>query len=591
MTTSITAFRLRLTSLWPALAALVAALALLWWQIPQLQERTVVRQLYSVLDLLAPQVQPRLGQPLEELQPWVEELAADGPLRITIIHANGTVFADSARTLDETSYMENHGQRPEVLMAWEKGRGVSVRRSTTTGLSYVYTARPVPSSSGERWVLRVAQPLEELAALRQRLLLATLVAAAVGLLAMAIVSWHLDRRYFRPATELIEDAAKLPDIGFSHRVAIPDQPDLGRLARVINTLSTQGQAQLAALESERDQLKAILSSMSEGVLVTDRDGRAVLANPAFRKLFGLRAPVVGMSPLEICRRPQLAKVIEEATGRSGVPPMDRPVQTHDDRTVFLTGAHLRGNGGAVIVARDITEEERLVTMRRDFVANVSHELKTPLAAIRGYAETLRDGALEEPDTARRFVDRVLGQCQRLQALLADLLTLSRLESVSPAPDSEPVNLWQVAEHAFELVRQEAEKKDIRTELDLQEVPRIPGRSGDLERLLVNLLQNAVRYNRPGGRVLLRMHQAGSQIVIEVEDTGLGIPQESLPRLFERFYRVDKGRSRCEGGTGLGLSIVKHVAQAHGGEVEVESSTGEGSTFRVRLPLPRQRQTA
>jgi two-component system, OmpR family, phosphate regulon sensor histidine kinase PhoR len=238
----------------------------------------------------------------------------------------------------------------------------------------------------------------------------------------------------------------------------------------------------------------------------------------------------------------------------------------------------------VVVARDTTELTRVADMRRDFVANVSHELKTPLAAIRGYAETLRDGALDEGPTARRFTERILWQCRRLQALLDDLLTLSRLEGVTPPPQREPVDLAALVRRTVELLAASAREKRVAVEVVEEPLPPVPGDADALERLLTNLLDNALKYNRPDGQVTVRLRREGGQAVIEVSDTGIGIPQEALARIFERFYRVDKGRAREEGGTGLGLAIVKHVAQSHGGQVEVDSRIGRGSTFRVRLPF-------
>jgi two-component system phosphate regulon sensor histidine kinase PhoR len=237
----------------------------------------------------------------------------------------------------------------------------------------------------------------------------------------------------------------------------------------------------------------------------------------------------------------------------------------------------------VVVARDTTELTRVADMRRDFVANVSHELKTPLAAIRGYAETLRDGALDEPPTARRFTDRILSQCRRLQELLADLLILSRHEG-DAALEREPVSLDAIARHAVELLTPAAREKRVEIELREEPVPPVHGDAGNLERLLLNLLDNAIKYNRPDGKITVRVGRCGTEAVLEVIDSGIGIPPESISRIFERFYRVDKGRAREEGGTGLGLAIVKHIAQAHGGQVDVESRIGRGSTFRVRLPL-------
>jgi two-component system phosphate regulon sensor histidine kinase PhoR len=242
--------------------------------------------------------------------------------------------------------------------------------------------------------------------------------------------------------------------------------------------------------------------------------------------------------------------------------------------------------GVVVVARDTTAASRLDEMRRDFVANVSHELKTPLSAIRAYAETLRDGALEDKPAAERFVDRMIEQSRRLQALLDDLLTLSRLENLEERPQPEPVDLMPILRRAVEVVEEPARARDV--EVLLQEAvappPPVWGDRESLERLATNLLDNAVKYNREGGRVAVTVEVGPPELVLEVADTGIGIPEESVPRLFERFYRVDKGRARDEGGTGLGLAIVKHVAQSGGGRVEVESELGVGTVFRVHLPL-------
>jgi two-component system phosphate regulon sensor histidine kinase PhoR len=255
----------------------------------------------------------------------------------------------------------------------------------------------------------------------------------------------------------------------------------------------------------------------------------------------------------------------------------------------------------VVVARDTTQATRLDEMRRDFVANVSHELKTPLSAIRAYAETLRDGALEDRPAAQRFVARILEQSRRLQALLDDLLTLSRLESLEERPRRERVDLLPILRRAVEVVEDAARGRGIEVRIEAPPgaaapVPPVLADREGLERLTTNLLENAVKYNREGGRVAIRLSRTASgeapgergHAVLEVADTGIGIPEEALPRIFERFYRVDKGRARPEGGgaggTGLGLAIVKHVTQSAGGQVEVESELGAGTTFRVRLPL-------
>jgi two-component system phosphate regulon sensor histidine kinase PhoR len=431
--------------------------------------------------------------------------------------------------------------------------------------------------------LRFAGPEAGPAAVRSHLAAALALAVAAAGLGL-LLSWlWIDRRLFRPLGRLIAGALAS---GQAQRVEEPELEELAVLSRALNRLAETAESHIATLRSERDHLQSILASMSEGVLVVGPDSRASSANPAFRRLFDLTGEVAGKPVLELSRQPELARVIADTLRQGGPQSGQIELQVPERRTLLLASAALSGGErGAVVVVRDTTELTRVADMRRDFVANVSHELKTPLAAIRGYAETLRDGALAEEETARRFTERLLWQCRRLQALLDDLLTLSRLESIGPAlAGREAVDLATLAQRALETLAPAAREKRIRLQVREQPLPRIRGDADGLERLLVNLLDNAIKYNRPGGEVVLLLASAGSEALIEVADTGIGIPPDALGRIFERFYRVDKGRARDEGGTGLGLAIVKHIAQSHGGHVEVESRMGRGTTFRVFLPL-------
>ena len=415
---------------------------------------------------------------------------------------------------------------------------------------------------------------------------AALAAGGVGL----VLSRWMGRRLFRPLERLIAGAGELASGRHDHRFEVPEAAELAALAGALNRLAAGVEAQLAALGTERDHLTSILGGMAEGVLVVDRQGRALLVNPAFRRLFGLAGEVAGKLPLEVARYPEMAAIIDEVL--AGHPAAERQLELRspERRTVTLESTALAAavGGGAVVVARDTTEAHRVAAMRRDFLANVSHELKTPLAAIRGYAETLAGGALDEAETARRFTGRILDQCRRLQALLDDLLTLSRLESVEVPHERRPVDLPLLIEREIELLAKAAEERQVTVAFaagePVEPVEPVTGDAAALSRLLANLLDNAIKYNRPGGRVTAALARQGDAAVLTVADTGIGIPADALPRIFERFYRVDKGRARDEGGTGLGLAIVKHVAQAHGGRVDVESRMGRGTTFRVILPL-------
>jgi len=573
--------KLRLAPLWPALAAVATATALLASLLPKLLERTASVQLFDMLDLLAPIARERLADPKVDPEAWVRRVAADSGIRVTLIRTDGVVFADSSVEPERIGAMENHLHRPEVQAALASGRGMNVRKSATTGHLYVYVARTVSGPRGDLLILRLAEPLEQLSALHGRLAAAMALSALAAGIAILFTSLWLDRQLFEPLSRLIAGAQDLA-IGRAARVEVPEEDELAALAVALNRLAATAEEQFEAVSKERDRLQEILAGMSEGVLVVGPEGRALLINPAFYRLFDLAGDFTGRPVLEITRHPGLARLVEDTLRLREPQSVQIELTSPERRTLLLASAAL--SKGAVVAARDTTELTRVADMRRDFVANVSHELKTPLAAIRGYAETLRDGALEESATARRFTERILNQTQRLQALLDDLLTLSRLEGVASALELEPVDLHDLVRRAVELVSATAREKRVEIEVEESPVPPLLGNAGELERLLLNLLGNAIKYNRADGKVLLRLSRSDGEAVLEVSDTGIGIPPESLLRIFERFYRVDKGRAREEGGTGLGLAIVKHVAQAHGGNVEVESRLGQGSTFRVRLPI-------
>jgi two-component system, OmpR family, phosphate regulon sensor histidine kinase PhoR len=573
--------KLRLAPLWPALAAVITATALLGSLLPSLLERTASIQLFDMLDLLAPIARERLADPQVDRARWAQRLAGDSGIRVTLLRADGVVLADSSLDPDQVRAAENHLHRPEVQAALAGGRGMHVRRSTTTGQPYVYVARTLSGPRGETLVLRLAEPLEQLRVLRGRLAAAMALSALAAGIAILFTSLWLDRRLFEPLSRLIDGAQDLA-MGRAARVAVPDEDELAALALALNRLAATAEEQFEAVSKERDRLQEILASMSEGVLVVGPDGRALMINPAFYRLFDLAGDFTSRPVLEIIRHPGLARLVEDALRLGEPQSVQIELTSPERRTLLLASAAL--SRGAVVAARDTTELTRVADMRRDFVANVSHELKTPLAAIRGYAETLRDGALDEPPTARRFTERILNQCQRLQELLDDLLTLSRLEGLASSLELEPVDLQALIRRAVELLSPAAREKQVEIEVEDPPAIRLQGDADGMERLLLNLLGNAIKYNRPEGKVTVRLLQVDGWAILEVSDTGIGVPPEAIPRIFERFYRVDKGRAREEGGTGLGLAIVKHVAQAHGGQVEVESRLGRGSTFRVRLPI-------
>ena len=419
-----------------------------------------------------------------------------------------------------------------------------------------------------------------------------LAVAGAAVLAAVGARWWVTRRHRRDLSVLARGIDHFAAGDFGHRVdERAADPIFVRIARSLNLMASRAHEQISEVEAERTYVEAVVDSMAEGVLVTDDRGRARITNPAFQRLFGYAGGAEGRTPLELTHQPRFARLVSTTldTGEMQVEELD--LDTTPPRALVLAGSPLRDGSGAVVVIRDVTDLVRLNRMRRDFVANVSHELKTPLTAIRGFAETLRDGAMEDLGTAGRFVDRILGQSVRLQALLDDLLTLSRLESAEATAEREQVDLAELLSTILEQVRALADRKGIRVESALDPGCVIGGEPESLERMVRNLLENAIRYNRHGGRVGVRLESRDDGILLEIEDTGVGIPSADLSRVFERFYRVDQARSREEGGTGLGLAIVKHAAQLHGGTVDVRSALGQGSTFRVRLPRSEEESAA
>lgn len=599
--------RLRLAPLWPALAALALAAVLASILLPRTLAQQATSQLAQEARLLVAAVPApgSLVSPDPDLAQRLHQLVAGTDFRITLVALDGKVLADSQRLGSELAAMDNHRTRPEIFAALARGEGSAVRHSDTTEQDTLYAARLVNDAGGRSWILRLGQPLSTISALTRHLGRILLLALAAALALVALVSWWLTRSLFRPLGELLAAADAMGRGDYAARFQIPEQRELARLGTALQRMARHAGEQLHAVEAERDHLRATVAGMTEGVLVTDARGRVRLLNSAFCEIFGVPANASPGDVLDLARERRLVDLIQQVLSDGAERRVHLEVMEPVRRTLALTGSTLGAQDGAVVVVRDITESEQLNRMRRDFVANVSHELRTPLAAIQGYAETLCDGALEDRDTAQRFSQRIVDQCRRLAALLADLLTLSRLEGKEALESLEPVDLRRLAGEAIELVAGQAAARQVAVELVPGPSPVVQGDPEGLFRLFSNLLENAVKYNQAGGRVEVTLGSragdpempaaptpagapAAGMAVIEVRDTGIGIPGSALPRIFERFYRVDKGRAREEGGTGLGLAIVKHVAQAHQGRVEVESELGRGSKFRVLLPQHRDR---
>jgi len=510
------------------------------------------------------------------LQASLQGMSRRLEVRFTVIEPDGRVIADSDR---DPAGMDNHNGRPEVVQARAEGTGTQRRYSDTLHTEMLYHAALMPEMPGR--VLRVALPLtrveEGVGSVYKKMFLGFVVIALVAAGVMFLVA----REITQPLREirLLADWVAAGDFTRKAQNRAPDE--IGHVAAALNRMADELSARLEKLRSERAKLEAMISSMEEGVIPLDREGRIEAANAASRTLFELRDAPQGLRLWEVVRLPGLEEAAQKAL-------RDR-VAVRDSfevgsRVLSVRLSPVTDGQGVVLVAHDITEDRRYDTLRREFVANVSHELRTPLSVVQGYTETLLEGAWKEEKSALEFLTIIDKNVRRLSAIVSDLLDLSKLESGGHVLEPRPVDVKAMVERVTEAFRPVAERK--RLEL-AQEVASgavsVRADSALLERALSNLVDNALKYTPEGGRVRVAASLDGGQVSFTVEDNGMGIPEADLPRVFERFYRVDKSRSRDLGGTGLGLSIVKHIVQLHGGTIGVRSNVGAGSAFTLRLP--------
>lgn len=522
--------------------------------------------------------------PLPQLEDWARQASQRAGARVTIVDPKGVALADSHH---DPETMENHATRPEILAAYNGGVGSSIRHSATINQDLCYVALRVNYQNQPGYILRLAVPLEGVDAsvvgMRWRILGASLYAALVAL----VFAYFFSRSFTRRIGRLRAFAEGLVSAHFSQAELPAGDDELGALGRSLSTTAGQLRDLVDRVSMESVQREAILSSMVEGVLAVDSSLRITFANASFARAVGAPNPIPAKTPLvELVRAPELRELLTRvlSAGESVKQRMQLPAA---ERVFEVQAAPLSiGSArGAIAILHDITDLERLERIRRDFVANVSHELRTPLTAIRGYTETLLEGALEDQENNRRFLEIIKAHAIRLNNIASDLLTLSGLEGGSKArPEPEAVSVRAAIDSAMRTLEAEARLRGVSVNCGRVEDLRVLGDRLQLEQALVNLLDNAVKFNRPSGEVLLEAARAGDgRVKITLTDTGIGIPHDDMPRIFERFYRVDKARSREVGGTGLGLSIVKHVIERMNGTVAVESQLGKGSTFTLTLP--------
>ncbi len=522
----------------------------------------------------------------ETWQPVASELGTRAKARVTLIALDGAVLGDSSLGAEEILRVENHHERPEVMEALTQGNGASVRYSSTVAQRMMYVAVPFHRQGQIAGVVRMALPLSQVDQAIARLRMLLLGASLLALVLAGLVSNLATRRISRTLRQLAESAGRMVEGDLKERTRTPGHDEIATLGKSLDRLAENLSGALRQLKTERDLLGGILAGMQEGVLVVDRDARVIHANPALRAMLLLGSKCMGKPLLDVIRNADLLEILRQGQHSASVTSGEIELAGIKPRRLMAHVSPLQDESGDLLVVLvDVTQLRQLESIRKDFVANASHELRTPVASMRSAAETLR-GAMADPEAALSFLEIIERNASRLHHLVEDLLDLSRIESREFRLQLEPLDLGAFAELMVKSYSRLAQDKGIRLEVDAaaRGILALADRRA-MEQVLGNLLDNAIKYCPGGASVQLRPEIQGDKIRMTVSDTGPGIPSQHLPRLFERFYRVDAGRSRELGGTGLGLAIVKHLVEAMGGTVSVESEAGLGAIFSFTLPRP------
>jgi two-component system phosphate regulon sensor histidine kinase PhoR len=550
--------------------------------------------------LIAEDVPLFFGDNLDDFCKRYKEKTAGA--RITIVDSSGRVLGDSD---EPSSFMENHSNRPELIEAGTNGIGSSIRFSKTLQRDLFYLAISVTKDS-EKIFLRMSVPLHDIDVAVRKIKIQILTASFASLLIVFLIGLFQIGRIVKTIEEITAFSQAVASGNFKKRFFPKGKDELAELTRNVGNMSQELQRRLQQAEEEKSMVEAVLMNMSDGLILTDPKGIILLSNAAVKNLFGIESSIEGKTVMETLRKAELVDIIDKVVETKES--ISREIEVAYPKELFLivTAAPYSVKGesaGAVLAFHDITRLRQLEDMRKDFVANVSHEIKTPITAIKGFAETLLEGALEDKENAYKFLETIKNHSERLNSLVSDLLTLSRIELGDIKIEKETVDLHDVIDTVFETLKEKAQGKGLYLKKEVfpgyQEVKADRNR---LIQILLNLVDNAIKFTEKGGvtikvkseklevksekentELLTLNSQLRNFVEISVEDTGIGIPKKHLSRLGERFYRVDKARSRELGGTGLGLAIVKHLVKAHGWEMEIESIPNKGTTAKIIIP--------
>ncbi|WP_169085245.1 two-component system histidine kinase PnpS [Paenibacillus sp. PL91] len=508
--------------------------------------------------------------------------------RVTFIRNDGVVLGDSDGDPKE---MDNHLDRIEIKEALKTGSGRAIRASETVKQNMMYVAIPVkviPNQAPD--AIRLAMSLNEVEESIHKLTMVLAAGLLVLFLIAAVISYRLALGLTRPLEQITKVAKRIKNMDYRARVKVAKQDEIGELGNAINAMADSLLVQMTRIQQNENQLESVLDNMINGIVMIDRGGKIVLMNRRAEEVLGFSArELVGRHFAEAKQQYELSQMIQEGLKSKEHLREEITFYFPEERLLELNlvPIHPEGNdfSGVLLVLQDVSAIRRLERMRSEFVANVSHELKTPITAVKGFAETLLGGAVNDKETARSFLQIIYDESDRLNRLIGDILELSKIESRRVPLVFSPVEVDTFVDKSIKLMESEASRKRIELSMSIEPGLYVEADEDRLRQIIMNLLSNGINYTPEGGRVSLKVEGLGDDhIRIQITDSGIGIPKKDLPRIFERFYRVDKARSRSSGGTGLGLSIVKHLVELHKGTISVSSSVGVGSTFTIELPV-------
>ncbi|SYX85346.1 two-component system histidine kinase PnpS [Paenibacillus alvei] len=523
---------------------------------------------------------------------WARKLHDSADARVTFILKDGTVVGDSDRPVTE---LDNHLDREEIAAAKNNGLGSKIRYSDTLRQNMLYVASPVHTPNFDGYV-RLAMSLEDVESSVRELWAYLAIGLALLFLVAAIVSYRIAYNMTRPIENMTRVAMRIAQMDYRARTQSVGKDEIGQLGSAINAMADSLQIQMSQIREKESRLQAVLEHMINGIVMIDAQGQVGLLNRKAEHILGIKSTEwIGRTFEEVRAPLEMQQMTAEV--------LERKVASHDEITLYypeerlldvsVVPVYFTDNewAGVLLVMQDVSAIRRLERMRSEFVANVSHELKTPIAAVKGFAETLMNGAMNDPEIASSFLQIIHDESERLNRLIGDILELSKIESKRVPLQYSPVQVDLFLEKTVEMLQKEADKKRIDVLLSTEQDMYVEADEDRFRQIVLNLLSNAINYTPEGGHVkIVAMSIEHSEngeaewIRLTISDTGIGIPKKDLPRIFERFYRVDKARSRSSGGTGLGLSIVKHLVDAHHGLIRVDSELGVGTTFTIELPV-------